>query len=368
MQNPSARRRLTNASLARRVGRPCRVPRFPACAAMALAAALGLLSAGSAGAAKWSECPKPPLPVYPSTLGATNAPFVHPGHELRIVLNSAQAASGGFGVEPESNTVEISFAPLFGEAVFLSPLRVAAVSPSILTFPFPDPAAETGRVLTGPVEIRVTNGETLVARIDPADLVALPPATDVTALLLGEELHRTIYGAVGLDGDLWVPARFHGDPNTMPMCTGEFMLPMPIEIGAATIPGLSLRRVDPLHRIRRARLYLGDFDVDGENLYGMLFPQRVSLVHVGGTRGIAICQLNDALDLVLRVKGSRSWARSARSPIREVVQDASPVPLVLQGAQPLPDTARVRWTAGNDSFGNRCEPEAPIADAPRGKP
>jgi hypothetical protein len=332
-----------------------------------VAAALGPVASGPAHAAKWSECPTPPLPVYRSTIGATNAPFAHPGHELRIVLNSAQTASGGFGVAPASNTVEITFAALFGEPISLAPRSVAAVSASILAFPFPDAAAEVGRVLTGPVEIRVTHGERLVARIDPADLVALPPATDVTSLLLGETPHQVVHGAIGRDGDLWVPASFHGDPMAMPMCPGQFMLPMPVEIGAAKIPGLSTGGVDPLRRIHRARLYLGDFFVDGTNLYGMLFPQRVPLVHVGGTRGVAICQLNDALDLVLRVKGSRTWAFASRSPIRTVVQDASPVPLLLRGAEPLPENARARGT-GEDSFGNRCNPSSPISDDPPAKP
>lgn len=330
-----------------------------------LVAGLYLHGAGAAHAAKWSHCPEAPLPVYRSTLGATNAPFVHPGHELQIVLNSAQTAAGGFSVEPDGNTIEISFAALFGEPVALAPRHAAAASPSVLTFAFPDARAEIGRVLAGPVEIRVTAGERLVAHIHPSDLVGLPPATDVTGILRGETPNEVVYGALGRDGDLWVPALFHGDANTMPMCSGQFMLPMPLEIGAATIPGLSWRGADPLDRIRRANLYLGDFFADGANLYGMRFPDRVSLVHVGGTRGVAICQLNDALDLVLRVKGSRGWTRGRRSPMREVVLDASPVPLVLRASEPLPQTARAPWTElDHDSFGNSCSPSSPMARGP----
>ena len=89
-----------------------------------------------------------------------------------------------------------------------------------------------------------------------------------------------------MDGDLWVPASFHGEPNTMPMCPGEFMLPMPVEIGASAIPGLSLRRADPLHRIRRASLYLGDFDVDllREFFQGFVNHAQVT-VHLDSLRG-----------------------------------------------------------------------------------
>jgi hypothetical protein len=334
---------------------------------VAVAVAAVLVPSASVEAAKWHDCPEAPLPAYRSTIGATNAPFVHPGHELRIVLNSAQTASGGFSVAPAGNVVEISFPALFGEPISLEPRTLAAVTPSILSLPFPDTAAEVGRVVSGPVEIRVRNGANLVAWIDARDLVALPPATDVTALLLGEAPHQVVYAALGHDGDLWVPALFHGDPNAMPMCPGQFMDPMSVEIGAGAIPGLSARGRDPLGRIRRATLYLGDFDVDGNNLYGMRFPDRVPLVHVGGSRGVAICQLNDALDLVLRVKGSRGWTRAARSPMRDVARAGAPIPLVLRGAQPLPEIARVPWD-GDDSFGNRCSPSAPISNAEPGRP
>jgi len=322
--------------------------------------------AGAAHAAKWKACPSGPLPVYRSALGATAAPFIHPSHELRILLNSAQVASGGgFSVEPKGNLVEITFASLFGEPISLASRRVAAASPGTLTFPFPDTTAEVGRPLAGPVEIRVTKGEKVVARIDPQDLVALPPAIDVTSMLLGETPRQVVYGALSADGDLWVPALFNGDPMPMPGCPGDFMMPMPI--GAATIPGLVVQGAEPLARIRRMSLYLGDMDIGGTSFYGMLFSNRISLVHAGGTRGVTLCQMNDSIDLVLRVKGSRAWSRSKRSPMREVVLDAAPIPLLLKGAKSMPETAKALWI-GEDSFGNSCEPTPPTLDVTPGKP
>ena len=101
--------------------------------------------------------------------------------------------------------------------------------------------------------------------------------------------------------------------------------------------------------------------IDGNSFYGVESQQRVPLVHVAGTRGVTLCKMNDAIDLVLRVKGSRSWARAKRSPFADVIRDAAPVPLKLRAAKPMPDTAKTPWRA-TDSFGATCE-TAPDAGA-----
>jgi hypothetical protein len=332
----------------------------------ALAAGAILLSPTSATAAKWSNCPADPQPAYPSTLGATNAPFIHPGHELRIMLNASQvAASGGFSLADAGNRVEIEFATLFGTPVALAPLDVAATSAAVLSFPFPDTAADLGREVTGPVGIRVERGDQLVARIDPDDLVALPPASDVTDLLTGREPQQTIEAALGRSGDLWVPASFHGASMAMPGCPGDFLIPLSIQVGAASIPGLTTRGAGPLDRIRRLSLYFGDVAIDGHSFYGALSPQRIRLQHVAGTRGVTLCHMNDVIDLVLRVRGSRSWARARRSPFASVVKDGAPVRLVLRAATPLPDAAAIPWRQ-TDSFGGSCATTPSIASGDSG--
>jgi len=310
-------------------------------------------------AAKWSGCPADPAPLYPSTIGATGSPFVHPGHDLRILLNAQQvAASGGFSTSTP-NVVEVIFTPTFGAPLVLPPREAVGASASLLVLSFPDTVAETGSVLTGPVEVRVKRGDTLVARIAPTDLVALPAATDVTAIFSGEQPQQVVHGALGASGDLWVPARFHGKDMPMPGCPGDFMMPLTVQIGAASIPGATFRGASPLDRIRRASLYFGDVSIAGNSFYGALSPDRIRLRHIGGTRGVSICQMNDTLDLVLRVKGSRAWARSRRSPLAAVVKDGAPVSLVLRAARPMPDTAES--SPASDSFGNSCE--TPVNDA-----
>ncbi|MBY0279348.1 hypothetical protein K2Z84_28770 [Candidatus Binatia bacterium] len=334
-------------------------------APLALLAAFAVTLAGPALAAKWHDCPGDPDPVYPSALGATNAPFAHPGHDLRITLNDGQAAaSGGFALTPDGNRVEITIASLFGDPIPLAPRFAAATSGSSLTFTFPDTAAEVGRSLAGPAEVRVLRGETLVARIAASDLVALPPRTDVTALLMGLDPNQVVQAALGADGDVWIPASFHGKEMPMPGCPGDVMMPMQIEVGGADVMGVEAGRHAPLERMRRLSLYFGDFQMNGFSFYGALSPDRIALEHVAGSRGISLCQMNDVIDLVLRVKGNRAWSRSKRSPFASAVQDATPISLRLRGSKPLPESARA--SVLTDSFGSSCEVAPDVS--PGGKP
>lgn len=343
--------------------------------ALRVVAALVALAtlATRAEAAKWHDCPGNPDPVYVSSLGAANAPFAHPGHDLRITLNDSQvSASGGFSTEPDGNRVEVEIRSPFGSSAVLAPRTATATSASSLTFAFPDTAAETGKPLAGPAQVRVFRGSILVARIDSTDLVALPPRTDVTALLMGLDPNQLVYATLGADGDVWIPVSFHGKEMPMPGCPGDVMMPMQIDVGGAEIPGVTAKRSGPLERMRRMALYFGDFEMNGFPFYGALSPDRIALRHVAGSRGISLCQMNDVIDLVLRVHGNRSWARSRRSPFADVVRDAAPIRLRLRGSKPMPDGARSSPLA--DSFGSTCEiapdvnpanrPEAPVSPAP----
>src|SRR5262249_35108664 len=114
------------------------------------------LTSNPALAFKWSVCPSLPLPVYPSEQGATNSLFVHPGHELRLVLNQDEAAAtGGFSLEADGNVIAVPFVSLFGDDRPLAPRTATADSPTALRFRFPDTRDELGDLLAGPVEITV---------------------------------------------------------------------------------------------------------------------------------------------------------------------------------------------------------------------
>ena len=330
-----------------------------------------LLASHRANAFKWHSCPTPPLPVYPSALGATNAPFIHPGHELTIVLNQDEVAlTGGFSIEPDGNQIFVNFPSLFGAPIPLSPRTATAASSAVLTFSFPDTASalDVGRVLAGPVAIQVVANAHVVADINATDLVALPPATDVTELVLGTDPEQSVAAALGADGDLWIPASFHGDPMpTMPGCIGTFIIPVALHIGGATVEGDVPTNFDGLDRIRKIAGYLGDIVVNDFNFYGMLYPLRIDLVHQDGTLGVSICRRNDAIDLVLRLQGDQSWARSPASPFRQVAADSTPLSLHLTAAPLCPgleersdngDTERTEHAQSDstphDSFGNDC--------------
>ncbi len=299
------------------------------------------------------------MPVYPSLRGATSSPFIHPGHELTIVLNAEEvAASGGFRTEPGANEVAITFRSLFGDPIALPPLRVAAMSEQALRFPFPDTRGPVGRLLAGPVEILVRSGDRLTAIIAAWDLVALPPSNDMTALLQGTEGEMPALAAMGANGDVWIPARFGGEPMSMPGCEGNFVMPEPVEIAGAAVLGPVLFPLQPLQRLRRLYGYIGDMEINGVSFYGMLYPQLIRPVHVFGTLGVSVCRLNDASDLVIRVQGNRFWASSRASPFRFAIRDSRPLPLQLFRAPLLPAADMGLWPAPSppltDSFGNEC--------------
>jgi hypothetical protein len=178
----------------------------------------------------------------------------------------------------------------------------------------------------------------------------------VTPLVLGENPDQIVAAALSASGDLWIPARFSGDPMTMPTCPGNFIFPVPLEIGGGAVIGRLASNYNPLSTIRGVVGYLGDEVIGGTDFYGMLYPQRINLVHVADTLGVCICRLNDAVDLVLQVKGASAWAQS-RSPFRFVAWGSQPILLQLFGAQPVPaSTNSSGSTTMLDSFGNDCSP------------
>lgn len=316
--------------------------------------ALLALSAGPVLAFKWSSCPTPPPPVYPSDIGATNAPFIHPGHFLTIVLNDSEVAlTGGFSLDPDGNDVAITFISPFGAPISLAPRTATATALSVLTFDFPDTQNEGLGILTGPVDVSVTVAGVAIAHIRAADLVALPPASDVTSIVLGGDPDATVLAALGADGDIWVPAGFSGHPMSMPGCPGDFIMPAPIMLGGATVAAPLPTKREPLERIHGVEAYLGDMNINGVNFYGMPSQQPIDLVHTDGTLGVALCRMNDALNVVLRVKGNQSWVLPQSSPFRFIAAGARPIPLHLTGA---PLTPGLRPPV--DSFGNPCVPGA----------
>jgi hypothetical protein len=290
-----------------------RPTRLPTCALLLCAAVLG--ASTPALAAKWRHCPSQ-LRYYGSRTGAVSSPFAHPGHEIGIFLSSREiTVGGGFSTEPGGNTVTVTLASLFGNPIVLPPISVAAVSPSTLYFTFPDTRVVLGRSLAGPTGIQVTTGSRTTAEIRPRDFVALPPATSVGALVDGD-IQQGAQATMDTRGAIWLPVEFsaYGTmQKPMPMCPGVFT-----PITAFTV-GVTVRstpiQIDgappsypPLRALRKMDVFLGDFLVNGTVYYGLPMG-RVTVSRVPRGWGIRVCGMNDAVDIVLRARGSRSWAK-----------------------------------------------------------
>jgi hypothetical protein len=321
-------------------------------AAGVLVATLGL--AGGADAAKWRHCPEPLPLAYTSARGAVTTTFVHPGHEMGIILSTSEvAATGGFSTAPEGNVLAIEFASIFGPHIAVPPVAVASVSASTLYFAFPDTQAVLGRIAAGPVEINVTTGGKLTAHIMPQHLVALPPATDVAKIMAGHE--QEVLATLDARGSLWVPIEFYGFGETdmeMPGCESLFT-PLGAFVVGVSVRASSATSLPPLRGVRRADLYLGDFLIDGGNAYGQRLPNTIKFNRMPRGFGVCVCGANDAVDLVMRVRGRRRWAQRG-SGFADWVWASTPLRITLSDAAGDPDVhddlADVRF----DSFGNPC--------------
>lgn len=306
------------------------------------------LSTAPAAGFKWKTCPSPPMPVYPSTLGAISAPFVQPGRHLKIVLNEKEVATSGAFATSETNQVLIRFESLFGQPIALPPLWIPASTPNSISFVFPDPVQSLGRPLAGPVSIAVLNRGNTVAYIAARDFVGLPPSPDITDFLLGTDPEELIPAALGADGSLWAPTKYHGMGMPMPGCEGNFVKKVSLQVGAMTVEGNLVGRSNPLGSLRSVSGYLGAMVINGFDFYGYLMPQTINLTHIDGTTGVSVCRMNDAEDLILRMRGDVGWTRR-NSPFQLVARNSQPLALRL-----LPPKAVAMGTT-IDSFGNPCD-------------
>ncbi|MEW6268058.1 MAG: hypothetical protein AB1689_02025, partial [Thermodesulfobacteriota bacterium] len=294
---------------------------------------------------------RPELVAAGSRLFAAS-PFVHPGHEVGLFLEEREARRRGFSVEPEGNTVQIVFRPLGGSRIALPPLRVTAVSPSALYFDFPDTRDVLGRVVAGPMEITIRSPRKTRRARQP---VALPPANDVLEMLEhGSDV--SALGAVDRSRRLWIPLEFSRFGPGMPMPT------CPVELTQKTAFAVKLVPTETdsddvlphasYTNVRKARLYFGDFLLNGINVYGE--DALVSFDVREFKEGAAIvCGLNDALSLVLMVPLKES-ALGPSSRIVPLVADGSPLPIRLANISAEPVVASELRTVTHDSFGNQC--------------
>ena len=284
----------------------------------------------------------------------TTSPFVHPGHEVAFFLREADAEGrGGFSVEPDGNTIEITFRPPGGEPIALPPFRVTAVDPATLHFTFPDTRTVLGRVVAGPMDITVRTANVVRRARRP---VALPPSNDVVAMLeSGADV--TLLGAVDATRRLWIPLEFAGLGPGMPMPTCPVELTQKTAFAVRLVP--TLPDVDDVlphasyNNMRHAKLFFGDFLLNGANVYGENTGSALDVRELN--RAAVICGMNDALSLVLMVRLKES-ALGPRSRIVPLIKDGSPLPIELANISGEPAVANQLSVATEDIFGNRCAP------------
>lgn len=328
--------------------------------ATCLGAALLLLiaPASPARAIKWpSDCPQSRSHlIHAGSRMFATSPFVHPGHEIGFFLREGEAVRrGGFSIEPDGNTVEIVFRPVGGEPIALAPFRATAVNPSALYFTFPDTREVLGRIVAGPLEITIRTGAVARRARRP---VALPPGNDVLTMLEHGE-NVSALGAVDTARRLWIPLEFSGLGPGMPMPSCPVELTQKTAFAVRLVP--TLPDVDDVlphasyTNMRKARLFFGDFLLNGINVYGEDTGSALDVRELN--RAAVICGMNDALSLVLMVRLKES-ALGPRSRVLPVVKDGSPLPIEMANVSGEPVVASKLATATEDSFGNRCLPPA----------
>jgi hypothetical protein len=322
----------------------------------ALALGISLLAAAApAQGAKWRHCPSE-LGYYGSLIGGLSAPFIHPGRELGIFLTEREAReSGPFSTEPDGNTVHVTFASLWGDPIALPPFSAAAVSPTTLFLRFPDTRALLGRPLAGPVALQVTTGGRMTADILPRHLVALPPATNVAALVAGS-LEQPALGTMDTRGAIWVPVEFsaYGPMRSRCRCARG-------RSSAHRLRGRHDGALDALVRGRRA----ADLSALPHPPQGRPLPRRLPrrrdellrcargeparVPHPRGF-GIKVCGVNDAVDLVMKAPGWSRWAKPWSS-FGAWMPSSQPLEIVLNGM--TVDQGNL-GTGGLDAFGEEC--------------
>ena len=326
-------------------------------AAAALGALLLLALPATEGAAiKWpAGCPESrSRRIHAGGRMYASSPFVHPGHEVGFFLRAGEPEHrGGFSVAPGGNTVEIVFRPVGGEPIPLPPFAATAVDASTLYFTFPDTREVLGRVVTGPMDITIrTGGVTRRARRP----VALPPGNDVLTML--EHGHDvTALGAIDAARRLWIPLEFAGFGPGMPMPTCPVELTQKTAFAVRLVP--TLQDADDViphashTNMRKARLYFGDFLLNGINVYGEDTGSALDVRELN--RNAVVCGMNDALSLVMMVRLKES-AFGPRSRVLPIVKDGSPLPITLANVSAEAVVANQLAAATEDSFGNQCAP------------
>jgi hypothetical protein len=185
-------------------------------------------------------------------------------------------------------------------------------------------------------------------------LTILPPFNDIRALTeQGSDVE--LLATTDFTGRrMWIPFSFGGFGIGDPMCS---TLLTPITAFAVDF---TLRRGEDelmphltFTDLKKTKLFLGDYEVWDKNLYGMKFASLKNIRHLRNGAGLAICTLNDTMDLVMMVRLQQA-ARGPNSEIMPIVRDGSPFTVKLRNISADPAVSAELSSITTDAFSSPC--------------
>ncbi|MGH7893327.1 MAG: hypothetical protein ACREQL_01600 [Candidatus Binatia bacterium] len=293
--------------------------------------------------------------TYPAPF-AISRYFEHVGHELTFYLRDYDVGHyGGFSTDPDGNTFEVTFTPVFGPEIPLPPVPVTAVSPAVLRVVVPDTRPILGRLLVGPARFVVKVGGTPF--FQATRQVVLPPMNNVHALVMqGYEVEAL--AAMDHRGLLWIPLDFSEFGQTgspLPEC------PTVLTPVTAFAVDFSLKKGDDqaipyvsFGNLKKNRLFLGDYLLFGLNMYGNKLSTKLDVTPFAG-KSVVLCGLNDALQIVVMI-GLRNPAIGKGSELLPLVADGSPLSVKMENVSLDPDYQPVLSRLREDSVHLPCYP------------
>lgn len=335
---------------------------------LAFALLIALAIADPASAAKWAGgCPKVKQTLWPLGYGnakayTTSRLFEHVGHDVTFYLRDFDVTrtGGGFSTDPDGNTVQVTFTPLFGDPIPLPPFNATGTTHSTLTFKIPDGRDSIGRLLVGYATIAVSRGTYPLFTTKPYRQLILPPMNDVhTLTTAGASVE--VYAAIDKGARVWLPLDFNGfgqNGEPLPECPTVLtpVTPFAVEFSLKKGDDQALPYVN-FGQLKKNRLYLGDYLVFGLNMYGNKLKTNLDVGPSAG-KDVVLCGLNDALQLVVMF-GLQNPALGGKSELLDLVRTASPVTIKIENVSLDPEVAEQLQSAEYDSSHLACYPPEP---------
>jgi hypothetical protein len=192
----------------------------------------------------------------------------------------------------------------------------------------------------------------------------LPPMNDMRALADANGTVEAL-GTISFRRKfIYVPFTFeeYGEGNPLPGCPTSELSPVALFAADFTLQKNQNEIVPNINfkQIKKAKMFFGDYNIFGVNLYGQKLPGAINAGRVPGG-GVAICAWNDTYELVMAIPlGSN--VTNPSSDLLPLVIDGSPLVLHFTNITGDSDLSKVT----TDSTKNICP--VPTAATPTPTP